>query len=941
MSAIKKCEDTNEVLNTSSPLNIPGHGRLPIWLDEITDTVVHKSPSESFNNSTHRLYHLIDLNTLKDGSNIPTTIEVSNGIKLEKMNSIPPHNGTKFSRRTSLASQIYARHAPRHLMVSKYDYLVPQLDGPIDFASLHKDIRQTELERSWNSLNKFQKTHKGRLDSAKKKFLSREFKSNSEIETVERYSPSIFEGPPIRSQSEMSHYVPFYVYSNIRKATEPTLMDTKHLSTKSRSSEDIYDFSFDPNCQNSYKQLSNIERQLSDYKLRVDQENKLRENIINELLTENERITERLKQRHKGKVNLESILQAPISTYSVTPSKDEQVFIIPELPSGKILQINILSTWGDKHYVGLNGIEMFGKDGMPIEVKKIRAHPADVNVLPENINDPRVVQNLLDGVNRTQDDVHLWLAPFEEGLKHYIVLELSHFSTIAMMRIWNYNKSRIYSYRGVRHALVTLDDELIFNGEIAKACGGVLGGVDAFGDTILFTTDEEILESISRNDKSYATLSTTSNPVSPSTTERPPTVATLENRPYTGVPLEKTYLETPQGQVIFGANRLDIVLLANWGCANLIGLTGLEVVGVSDNIVPIAKENIQCNVYVKKSNLENLTNGDNVTMEADNMWWVYHKTGQKVIITIQFNNFVYMSGIRIWNYNESPETTYAGVQAIKILLDGKQLINSARKDEVFLLRRAPGNTHYDFVQDLRFNDCWNSNNDHLPLNSSFNSLSLYKNDMPEGFVFQFIVFSTWGDQYYCGLNEIELYDECGKKIVLEEQNICAYPESINVLPGVSGDIRTPDKLIDGITFENEGAHSWLAPIIPKCLNRIYIVLDHPTTVSLIKLWNYSKTPSRGVKEFGVLVDDLLVYNGILEKYVKRIGVPAYRSVIFTDDKRTLEQEINTYIRQSSYKQEIILLDENRTATVGSLPNPDQTLRPFTSVSPFEKGYLTH
>lgn len=50
----------------------------------------------------------------------------------------------------------------------------------------------------------------------------------------------------------------------------------------------------------------------------------------------------------------------------------------------------------------------------------------------------------------------------------------------------NYNKSRIHSYRGAKDVIITLDSSVIFRGEIARACGGIEGGTEAFGDVSLY-----------------------------------------------------------------------------------------------------------------------------------------------------------------------------------------------------------------------------------------------------------------------------------------------------------------------------------------------------------------------------------------------------------------------------------------------------------------------
>ena len=61
-----------------------------------------------------------------------------------------------------------------------------------------------------------------------------------------------------------------------------------------------------------------------------------------------------------------------------------------------------------------------------------------------------------------------------------------------MIRIWNYNKSRIHSYRGARYIEVTLDDMFIFKGEIRRAQGYILEE-DTSNECILFTTSTTIL----------------------------------------------------------------------------------------------------------------------------------------------------------------------------------------------------------------------------------------------------------------------------------------------------------------------------------------------------------------------------------------------------------------------------------------------------------------
>lgn len=81
---------------------------------------------------------------------------------------------------------------------------------------------------------------------------------------------------------------------------------------------------------------------------------------------------------------------------------------------------------------------------------------------------------------RTHDDSHIWLTKFIPNKK--IIFLFKSQITLALIRIWNYNKSRIYSNRGVKLIVIKLGDNIIFEGEIAKASGELIAPPEAFGD---------------------------------------------------------------------------------------------------------------------------------------------------------------------------------------------------------------------------------------------------------------------------------------------------------------------------------------------------------------------------------------------------------------------------------------------------------------------------
>lgn len=56
---------------------------------------------------------------------------------------------------------------------------------------------------------------------------------------------------------------------------------------------------------------------------------------------------------------------------------------------------------------------------------------------------------LVDGVNVTTSDEHMWLVPFSEGRDHLLTVTLDAPQHLSGIRVWNYNKTPEDTFRGV------------------------------------------------------------------------------------------------------------------------------------------------------------------------------------------------------------------------------------------------------------------------------------------------------------------------------------------------------------------------------------------------------------------------------------------------------------------------------------------------------------
>ena len=398
-------------------------------------------------------------------------------------------------------------------------------------------------------------------------------------------------------------------------------------------------------------------------------------------------------------------------------------FCIPVEPAGRHLQLQIFSTWGDVHYVGLSAIEVFNAKGELVTLQdrssQVTADPHSVNVLPESADDPRVPENLFDGVNCTCSDLHQWLTPFTPGAVHTVSIDLGAEMTLGMLRMWNYNKSRIHAQRGVRAVEIALDGNAIFQGEISQAPGAV-SDAPASAECIVFTQSDDVLNAIEKHDAVYEQPAEAQPDGDATPSEAAPAIelvrdAGSHSSPPAATPLDRPRTSAappaargaPSGSAVRGVSVrvLTLEVLATWGDESYVGLTGLRVLDAHGGVLPLTIADVDAcprdlndipGVSGQDRTLDKLVDGRDNTTDDRHMWLAPCSSDPNLPLCTMTLTLgaqpVQITGLQLWNYNKDAEGTLRGVGVVRVLADG-QLVTPPWG---VAIAKAPASAECDF-----------------------------------------------------------------------------------------------------------------------------------------------------------------------------------------------------------------------------------------------------
>eukprot|EP00912_Choanoflagellata_sp_UC4_P001815 UC4_evm5s1162 len=326
------------------------------------------------------------------------------------------------------------------------------------------------------------------------------------------------------------------------------------------------------------------------------------------------------------------------------------------LPEGRVLEFHFHDTWGDMHYMGLTGIEIYREDGNVISIHsdQLSACPQDLNDLPNCSGDWRTLDKLVNGKNVSINDANMWMIPYNPGCLHKLSIDLGKNFVLSGFKLWNYNKSSEDTIRGVRTMSIYMDGKSITPSqrvEVRKACG-----VRDFDFGQNFNFDSLCGACPKRIDESCSHHQT--NPGTP--------------RHLRMLSLDYSPTIEPSGFVF------SIRLLSTWSGSGAIGLNGIEFLDERGQNISLSSIQIGVSPDIRnrtsQHEVRRLINGINNSRKRCHGWIAPDMGSEPVTLNFLFDTRTTVSALRLWNYAPSKEIQ---LNEFEVLVDGKLVLNGS------------------------------------------------------------------------------------------------------------------------------------------------------------------------------------------------------------------------------------------------------------------------
>lgn len=328
-----------------------------------------------------------------------------------------------------------------------------------------------------------------------------------------------------------------------------------------------------------------------------------------------------------------------------------------------------------------------------------------------------------------------------------------------------------------------------------------------------------------------------------------------------------------EGQVVV------ITIHSNWGDPNFLRISSISILDNNYMAVQVLRSTTSPDLGVDTSCL---FDGHLIKKEIDQLFSIpWNSNHEPVRIAIVVPADIEISGVRIFNSEISLDSS---VKDITILLDSSNTLNGEIPKNFGIDFKFTQQMRQDAIESSRLIDDYFNENREKSFQDQYGFYPLFSTK-----TLSFEIKKSWTDEYYIGLNGIEIYDQYNKLIQLDDiDDIIIHHCRLS---------NSPSLLIKHDMHTSRPEKQFLTEIIPGKNPLIEIIFKENHFLSRIVLWNFNSSSDPveyGVKYIKICSDENVIWCGKIQKSTgnEMSADKKIKTIWLTDSTEIKNQSIN-------------------------------------------------